>query len=33
MPAIDEALCDSALLGAALGDPASWQTWRAVLKG
>jgi len=30
--AIDKALCDPALLGAALGDPATWQTWRAVLK-
>jgi hypothetical protein len=32
MPAIDRALCDPALLGAALGDPASWQTWLAVLR-
>ena len=29
---IDQALLDANLLGAALGDPASWQTWRAVLK-
>ena len=29
---IDEALCDPRLLGAALGDPTSWQTWRAVLR-
>ena len=28
----DDALTDPALLGAALGDPASWQTWRAILK-
>jgi Phage Terminase len=33
MPAIDEALCDPALLGSALGDPASWQTWLSVLRG
>jgi hypothetical protein len=32
MPAIDQALCDTALLGAALGDSASWQTWLAVLR-
>ncbi len=29
---IDEALRDPSLLGAALGDPATWQTWRCVLK-
>jgi hypothetical protein len=29
---IDSALCAPALLGAALGDLASWQVWRAVLK-
>ena len=29
---IDRALTDPKLLGAALGDPASWQTWRVVLK-
>ena len=28
---IDAALIDRALLGAALGDASSWQTWRAVL--
>lgn len=30
---IDRAMSDPNLLGAALGDPASWSTWRAVLKG
>jgi hypothetical protein len=29
---IDEALRDPALLGAALGDPATWRTWQASLK-
>jgi hypothetical protein len=29
---IDTALSDPGLLGAALGNPSSWQTWRAVLK-
>src|SRR5258708_5100154 len=29
---ISEALVDRNLLGAALGDGASWQTWRVVLK-
>jgi hypothetical protein len=29
---IDRALAHPDLLGAALGDPASWQTWRVVLK-
>ena len=29
---IDRALCDEKLLGAALGDPDTWLTWRAVLK-
>jgi len=29
---IDEALKDPNLLGAALGDPSSWQTWFTVLK-
>ena len=29
---IDTALSDAHLLGAALGNPASWQTWRTVLK-
>jgi hypothetical protein len=29
---IDEALSDSSLLGAALGDPASWVTWTSVLR-
>jgi hypothetical protein len=29
---IDEALADEKLLGAALGDPASWQTWTSVLR-
>jgi Phage Terminase len=28
----DDALIDGELLGAALGDAATWQTWRAVLK-
>jgi hypothetical protein len=32
MPAIDEALRDPALLGAALGDWRSWSTWLAVLR-
>jgi hypothetical protein len=32
MTSIDDALRDPSLLGAALGDPESWQTWRAVLK-
>jgi hypothetical protein len=34
MPAIpiSEALADQHLLGAALGDVTSWQTWRTVLK-
>lgn len=32
MTTIDNALGDSALLGAALGDLSTWQTWRAVLK-
>jgi hypothetical protein len=31
MPAIDEALRDESLLGAALGDPKTWTTWLAVL--
>jgi phage terminase large subunit-like protein len=31
-PAIDEALRDHALLGAALGDWRSWATWLAVLR-
>jgi hypothetical protein len=30
--AIDRALKDPRLLGAALGDPMTWQTWRSVLK-
>jgi hypothetical protein len=30
---ITEAMDDPRLLGAALGDPASWQTWRVILKG
>ena len=29
---ITEALADPNLLGAALGDVASWRTWRAILK-
>jgi hypothetical protein len=29
---VDIALTDKRLLGAALGDPASWQTWLAVLR-
>ena len=29
---ISEALLDGALLGAALGDPTTWQTWLATLK-
>jgi hypothetical protein len=29
---IDQALIDKRLLGAALGDTATWQTWRAALK-
>ena len=29
---IDEALRDPRLLGAALGDPATWQTWLALLR-
>jgi hypothetical protein len=29
---IDQALADPMLLGAALGDTQTWQTWRAVLK-
>ena len=29
---ISEALADSNLLGSALGDIASWQVWRVVLK-
>ena len=29
---ISEALADPNLLGAALGDVASWRTWRAILK-
>jgi hypothetical protein len=29
---IDEAISDSALFGAALGDALSWKTWRVVLK-
>jgi hypothetical protein len=29
---IDEALADKRLLGAALGDPRTWTTWRAVLR-
>jgi len=33
MPAIDEALRDRALLGAALGDWRTWTTWLAVLRG
>jgi hypothetical protein len=31
-PTIDRALADSRLLGAALGDLASWQTWLCVLR-
>src|SRR5262249_22727803 len=31
--AIDRALMDPRLLGAALGEVASWQTWRIALKG
>jgi hypothetical protein len=31
-PTIDDALSDPTLLGAALGDPDTWQTWRCVLK-
>jgi hypothetical protein len=31
-PTIDQVLADPALLGAALGDPASWGTWFAVLR-
>jgi hypothetical protein len=30
---IDAAMEDKALLGAALGDLATWQTWRTVLRG
>jgi hypothetical protein len=30
--AIDRALLDRRLLGAALGNPASWSTWIAVLR-
>jgi len=29
---IDSALTDPKLLGAALGDPATWAAWRTVLK-
>ena len=29
---IDEALLDENLLGAALGDPASWSVWLTALK-
>ncbi len=29
---VEEAMVDRMLLGAALGDPASWQAWRGVLK-
>jgi hypothetical protein len=29
---IDAALTDNKLLGAALGDPSTWQTWQCVLK-
>ena len=29
---IDQALADAKLLGAALGDTQTWQTWRVVLK-
>src|SRR6516225_2546810 len=29
---IDQALLDQHLLGAALGDPSTWQAWRIVLK-
>jgi hypothetical protein len=32
MISIDQALRDSQLLGAALGDPDTWQTWMVVLK-
>jgi hypothetical protein len=32
LPTIDAALLDPRLLGAALGDPVSWRTWRVVLK-
>jgi hypothetical protein len=32
MPAIDDALRDRSLLGAALGDPETWTTWLAVLR-
>src|SRR5215469_7780207 len=31
--AIDRALSDPRLLGAALGNTGSWKTWRIVLKG
>ena len=30
--AIDQALADAKLLGAALGDTQTWQTWGVVLK-
>jgi hypothetical protein len=29
---IDEALTDPALLGAGLGDPATWSTWLVTLR-
>ena len=32
MITIDAALQDPQLLGAALGDPVTWQTWLTVLK-
>jgi hypothetical protein len=28
---IDDAISNPALLGAALGEPATWKTWRVVL--
>jgi hypothetical protein len=30
--AIDRALCDPQLLGAALGDVSTWRTWPAILR-
>jgi hypothetical protein len=32
MTSLDVAVCDQKLLGAALGDPKSWRTWRTALK-
>lgn len=32
MITVDEAMTDKRLLGAALGDPRTWTTWRAVLR-